>query len=104
MTSLFANNSSKLSLQTKSAIKAMTVKMKTLNIATLTVAGYASANGSTGHLKLSIARAKAVAAVLASNGVKTKISIKGLGVLPSLSTKNALAKSRKAEIWVLQKA
>jgi outer membrane protein OmpA-like peptidoglycan-associated protein len=104
MTALFANNSSALTSKNRSAIKTMATKMKTLKIATLTVAGYASANGKSGHLKLSIARAKSVAAVLASSGVTTKISIKGLGVLASTGTQSALALSRKAEIWVLQQA
>jgi outer membrane protein OmpA-like peptidoglycan-associated protein len=102
MTALFANNSSALTSKNRSAIKTMATKLKTLNVATLTVAGYASANGKSGHLKLSIARAKAVAAVLASSGVKTKISIKGLGIFASTGTQSALALSRKAEIWVLQ--
>jgi outer membrane protein OmpA-like peptidoglycan-associated protein len=104
MTALFANNSSQLDLKTKAAIKSMVIKMKKLNIATLTVAGFSSSAGGVDNLKLSVARAKSLATELVKNGVKNKITLKGLGVMPSANSLAALALTRKAEIWVLLKA
>jgi len=104
MTALFGNNSSQLDLKTQSAIKAMAIKIKKMKIATLTVVGYSSSAGGVDNLKLSVARAKSLAALLVLNGVKTKITIKGLGVIASSGTNSALALTRKAEIWILLKA
>ena len=104
MTALFANNSSQLDLKTKAAIKSMVIKMKKLNIATLTVAGFSSSAGGVDNVKLSVARAKSLATELVKNGVKNKITLKGLGVKPSANSLAALTLTRKAEIWVLLKA
>jgi len=103
MTALFANNSSKLDSKTQKAIKAMVVKLKKMKIATLTVAGYSSAAAGVDNLKLSLARAKTLAALLVANGIKTKIAIKGLGIIQSSGSSSAIALTRKAEIWVLLK-
>jgi outer membrane protein OmpA-like peptidoglycan-associated protein len=104
MTALFGNNSSQLDLKTKAAIKSMVIKMKKLNIDTLTIAGFSSSAGGVDNVKLSVARAKSLATELVKNGVKNKITLKGLGVMPSANSLAALALTRKAEIWVLLKA
>lgn len=104
MTALFGNNSAQLDLKTQSAMRTMAVKIKKMKIESLTVVGYSSSTSGVDNLKLSAARAKSVAAFLVSNGVKTKISVKGLGVIASSGTKSALSLTRKAEIWILIKS
>jgi hypothetical protein len=74
-----------------------------MKIAAITVAGFSSSAGGVDNLKLSVARAKTLAALLVANGVKAKITVKGLGIIESSGSKFAMALTRKAELWVLLK-
>jgi outer membrane protein OmpA-like peptidoglycan-associated protein len=104
MTALFSNNSSNLDSKTQKAIIKMALSMKNMNIETITAVGFTNSAGGTDNLKLATARAKSVAKVLTDAGIKIKIAIKSVGITKNATSKEAMIKMRKAEIWVLLKA
>jgi outer membrane protein OmpA-like peptidoglycan-associated protein len=104
MTALFSNNSSNLDSKTQKAIIKMALAMKMMKIQTITVVGFTNSAGGTDNLKLATARAKSVAKVLTDAGIKIKIAIKSVGITKNATSKEAMIKMRKAEIWVLLKA
>ena len=69
-----------------------------LYVMTASETGYTDAQGSTGNTVLSLARARAVAAYLAANKVKIKVTIAGNGSLPSKTVSSQA--SRKVMITV----
>jgi outer membrane protein OmpA-like peptidoglycan-associated protein len=94
----FATGDKALDSGDKALLKKLITTLKSKNITSITITGYADAQGKTGHTALSIVRAATVASFLKANRVSVKIAIAGKGVLPS-KTANSQT-SRKVVVTV----
>jgi outer membrane protein OmpA-like peptidoglycan-associated protein len=97
-TVFFSTGDKALDSRDKALLKKLITTLKSKNITSIIITGYADAQGKTGHTVLSLARAKAVASYLAANKVKIKVTIAGKGVLPSKTVKSQA--SRKVVVTV----
>jgi outer membrane protein OmpA-like peptidoglycan-associated protein len=97
-TVFFSTGDKALDSRDKALLKKLITTLKSKKITSITITGYADAQGKTGHTVLSLARAKAVASYLAANRVKIKVTIAGKGVLPSKTVNSQT--SRKVVVTV----
>jgi outer membrane protein OmpA-like peptidoglycan-associated protein len=97
-TILFSSGDKAIDSRDKALLNKLITTLKSKKITAITITGYADAQGNTGNTALSLARAKAVAAYLAANTVKIKVTITGKGVLPSKTVRSQA--SRKVVVTV----